>query len=193
MPKINIVSIIAPSGGGKGTIVKYLLSTYFQFCLSVSAATRAPRGTEKDGVEYWFKTPEQFMKDIKEGKLAEWEMVYEGKYYGTYKSELERINTLGKVALLDIDYKGALSIEKIYGDSVLTIGLLPPELPSTDILEERLRKRGTDPEKEITKRLIRVPEELLFITTFDHIIVNDDLQNTFAEVTKILREYGVVE
>jgi guanylate kinase len=190
--KKDIVCIIAPSGCGKGTIVKYLLNTYVRFCLSISATTRSPRGNEKDGVEYWFKTLEQFKQDIEDEKLVEYVKVYEGKYYGTYKSELERIKNLGKIALLDIDYEGALLIEKEYGDRVLTIGLLPPGLPSTDILEKRLRKRGSDNDNDIIQRLIRVPKELLYITTFDHVIVNDDLQETYHQVDQVLEENGII-
>lgn len=196
MPMKNqkkILSIIAPSGGGKGTIVKYLLEKYPHiFSLSISATTRAPRGQEKDGVEYYFTLLGKFEKDIKARKFVEYAEVYPGKFYGTYKSEIARINDLGKIPVLDIDYKGAQSVHKIYNEAALTIGLLPPGLPDLSILENRLRARGTETEEKIQERIMRVPEEILHITLHDHVIVNDVLEETYKNVEKILRMYDLI-
>lgn len=197
-----MLSMIAPSGGGKGTVVKYLLQKYpDMFALSVSATTRNPRPGEIEGVHYYFVSPEQFKKDIKSRRFVEYEEVYEDKFYGTYKDEIQRINDLGKVVIFDIDYKGATSIQRLYPDETLVIGLLPPGLPSLDILEKRLRDRELKDvhllssedlqkkESDLQKRLIRVPEEILHITMHEHVIVNDILEQTLLQVEDVLRMY----
>lgn len=188
--KITNVCLISPSGGGKGTVKKYLLTKYTErFLESISGASRLPRGDEKDGVDYYFRTPQQFQQDITDNKFAEWEMVYEGKYYGTYKSELERIASLGKVALFDIDYKGAFSIADAYPTTTLIIGILPP---SIDILEERLRNRKTDSEEDIQKRLLRAPEEITKIQQLQHYVINTTENHLFADIEAILRQYAII-
>jgi guanylate kinase len=191
MKKIIQVCLIAPSGGGKGTLKRLLLALKEDlFIESISGASRLPRGDEKNGIDYYFRTPEQFKQDINDGKFAEWEMVYEGKYYGTYIFELQRIADLGKVALLDIDYKGAHSIAELYSDSTLIIGILPPSL---EVLEERLRARETDTEDAIKERLARAKEEITIIQQLDHIIINNTPEQMFADALKILKQHGLVK
>ncbi|MEY4703211.1 MAG: hypothetical protein RIR96_1108, partial [Bacteroidota bacterium] len=142
----KILIITAPSGAGKSTITKRLMETFPALSFSISAATRAPRGDEKNGVEYYFITPDEFKQKIKENAFAEWEMVYEGKYYGTYKSEIERIWKNGQTPILDIDVKGALHIHQLYPGQTLSIFIEPP---SIDELKKRLRERGTENEDGI--------------------------------------------
>jgi guanylate kinase len=181
--------LVSPSGGGKGTVKKYLLEEHGDaFMESISGASRLPRGNEKEGIDYYFRTVEQFQQDIADDKFAEWEMVYEGKYYGTYKSEIDRIAGLGKIALFDIDYKGAQSIATAYPDTTLILGILPPSL---EALEERLRARGTESEDDIQKRLRRAPEEIKIINQLDHVVVNYSLSQLFAEVDEILKQYEI--
>lgn len=188
---ITNVCLVSPSGGGKGTVKKYLLDVYKDvFAESISGTSRLPRGNEKDGVDYYFRTVEQFQQDIADNKFAEWEMVYEGKYYGTYKHEIERIVHEGKIVLFDIDYKGAQSILAAYPTSTLILGILPPSL---EVLEERLHARSTDSEDDIQKRLTRAPEEIAIINKLDHVVVNHSREQLFADVDTVLQQYGIVK
>ena len=140
-PEQKIIIITAPSGAGKTSITRHLLAKYPQLAFSISAATRAPRAHEKDGVDYYFLSLEAFKQKIQHNEFAEWEMVYEGKYYGTLKSELERIWTAGQIPLLDIEVKGAIHFQERYPRLLLTLFIEPP---SVDELRRRLEMRGTE-------------------------------------------------
>lgn len=176
--KNKIIIITAPSGAGKTSITKYLLNKFPQLVFSISAATRSPRGTEKDGVDYYFISADAFKQKINEEAFAEWEMVYEGKYYGTLKSELQRIWSNNCVPVLDIDVKGAIHVQQQYGDNVLSIFIEPP---SVDELKKRLEKRGTETPESITTRLNKAAYEISFKHHFNKIIINDDLNKACAE------------
>ena len=185
------LAIIAPSGTGKSSIIAHLIKHFpDKFALSVSAATRNPRGTEVHGVDYYFIALEQFKQDIEDNKFVEWEMVYEGKYYGTYHSEIKRINDMEKVALLDIDVKGAKKVESQYGDEAITIVIDPPSL---DELRKRLETRATDKAADIADRLQKAPAEIEEMRMFKHHVVNDDLNVACAAVIHILEQEGVLE
>lgn len=185
------LAIIAPSGTGKSSIIAYLIKTFPHiFALSISAATRNPRGVEVHGIHYYFVSLEQFKQDIADGKFFEWEMVYEGKYYGTYHSEIQRINDSGKIVLLDIDVKGAKTIASQYGDQALTIVIDPPSLEE---LRNRLDKRKTDTPEQIADRLQKAPAEIEEMRVFKHHIVNDDFDTACAAVIQILKHEGVLE
>lgn len=176
--KNKIIIITAPSGAGKTSITKYLLNKFPQLVFSISAATRSPRGTEKDGVDYYFISADAFKQKINEEAFAEWEMVYEGKYYGTLKSELQRIWSNNCVPVLDIDVKGAIHVQQQYGDNVLSIFIEPP---SVDELKKRLEKRGTETPESIATRLNKAAYEISFKHHFNKIIINDDLNKACAE------------
>ena len=185
------LAIIAPSGTGKSSIIAHLIKHFpDKFALSVSAATRNPRGTEVHGVDYYFIELEQFKQDIEDNKFVEWEMVYEGKYYGTYHSEIKRINDMEKVALLDIDVKGAKKVESQYEDEAITIVIDPPSL---DELRKRLETRGTDKAVDIEDRLQKAPAEIEEMRMFKHHVINDDLNVACAAVIHILKQEGVLE
>lgn len=176
--KNKIIIITAPSGAGKTSITKYLLNKFPQLVFSISAATRSPRGTEKDGVDYYFISADAFKQKINEEAFAEWEMVYEGKYYGTLKSELQRIWSNNCVPVLDIDVKGAIHVQQQYGDNVLSIFIEPP---SVDELKKRLEKRGTETPESIATRLNKAAYEISFKHHFNKTIINDDLNKACAE------------
>ncbi len=171
----------APSGGGKTTIVRILNKKYPQTVISVSATTRPMRPGEKEGVDYFFLTKEAFEKGIIQGKFLEYEQVH-GNYYGTLKEVVDAHIKQGKVVLFDIDVNGALSIKKQYPNAIL-IFLKPP---SEDVLVKRLKNRRTEDEKSIQKRLDRLPYEYKIAEKFDHIIINDDLDETIAKIEKFI-------
>lgn len=184
------LAIIAPSGTGKSSIIAFLIKTFPHiFALSISAATRNPREVEVHGVDYYFVALEQFKQDIADGKFVEWEMVYEGKYYGTYHAEVQRINDLGKIVLLDIDVKGAKSIESQYGNKAMTIVIDPPSL---DELRIRLEKRGTETPDQIEDRMQKAPAEIEEMRKFEHHVVNDNLDSACAALVNILKQEGVL-
>jgi guanylate kinase len=170
----KILIITAPSGAGKSTIANRLMNAFPSLAFSVSAATRAPRGNEKNGVEYYFISTEEFKQKIKEQAFAEWEMVYEGKYYGTYNSEIERIWNNNQTPVLDIDVKGALHIKQMYPNQTCSIFIEPP---SVDVLKTRLKNRGTETEDGINTRINKAEYELSFKNHFDKVILNDNLEN----------------
>jgi guanylate kinase len=183
----RIVIITAPSGAGKTTITRHLLDRYpDKLAFSVSAATREPRGKEVDGQDYHFMTAQRFRELIEEGAFLEWEMVYEGKYYGTLMSEVERIWTSGRAPMLDIDVKGAMRVMEQHRPICLSIFIKPPSLQE---LERRLRQRGTDPEDSIRMRLEKADFEMSYADRFDHVIVNDDLQTALASVETIIGDF----
>lgn len=170
----KILIITAPSGAGKSTIANRLMNAFPSLAFSVSAATRAPRGNEKNGIEYYFISTEEFKQKIKEQAFAEWEMVYEGKYYGTYNSEIERIWNNNQTPVLDIDVKGALHIKQMYPNQTYSIFIEPP---SVDVLKTRLKNRGTETEDGINTRINKAEYELSFKNHFDKVILNDNLEN----------------
>ncbi len=179
MMKGKVFIFSAPSGAGKSTVVNYLLGQYpQQFEFSVSATSRAPRGEEKDGVEYYFISAERFRELIAQDAFVEYEEVYEDRFYGTLKSEVDRIWKEGKIIIFDVDVKGGVSLKKYFGDAARSVLIVPP---SMEILEQRLRERGTDSEEAITERLAKARWELDFAAgKFDRELVNDRLDNTFA-------------
>jgi len=183
----KIIIITAPSGAGKTSITRYLLDKYpEQLAFSVSAATRPPRSHEKDGVDYYFLSLDDFQQKIQHNEFAEWEMVYEGKYYGTLKSELKRILKLGKTPLLDIEVKGAIHIQKQYWGSSLSLFIEPP---SVDELRRRLETRGTETEESLRARVNKAAYEISFKQHFDKIIVNDKLENACRQADEAVRTF----
>jgi guanylate kinase len=189
MPSVQhkIIIITAPSGAGKTSITKYLLKTFpDKLGFSVSAATRQPRSYEQNGKDYYFISTEEFLQKIQHDEFAEWEMVYEGKYYGTLKSELQRIWNDNKIPLLDIDVKGAIHVLQQYRDHCLSLFIQPP---SIDELRKRLESRGTESAESLQARLNKSAYELSFHDHFDHIIVNDDLDKACKEAATIINKF----
>jgi guanylate kinase len=183
----KIIIITAPSGAGKTSITRYLLENYpANLAFSVSAATRSPRSYEKDGEDYYFMSLEAFKQKILHNEFVEWEMVYEGKYYGTLKSELDRIWKAGKTPLLDIEVKGAIHIREQYPHSTLALFIEPP---SVDELRRRLEMRGTETVESLLARVNKAAYEISFKHHFDRIIVNDDLQKACREAESAIREF----
>jgi len=182
----KIVIITAPSGAGKTSITHHLLNSFPRLSFSVSAATRQPRGNEQDGVDYYFMSLDDFREKIKNKEFAEWEMVYEGKYYGTLKSELKRIWSLEKVPVLDIDVKGAIHVQKQYPENTISIFIEPP---SVDELKKRLESRGTETSESLAARLSKASYEISFKDQFDHMIINSDLEKACLEAENVIRDF----
>jgi guanylate kinase (EC 2.7.4.8) len=170
----KLVIFSAPSGSGKSTIINYLLTQNLNLHFSISATSRSPRGNEKDGVEYYFLTPEQFRAKINEGEFLEYEEVYTDKFYGTLKSEVERILNEGNNVVFDVDVVGGCNIKNYYGDKALSIFIQPP---SIEALRDRLVGRGTDSMDVIENRLTKASFEMSFASKFDKVIINDNLEN----------------
>ncbi|MDE6697041.1 MAG: guanylate kinase [Muribaculaceae bacterium] len=186
MKKGKIIVLSAPSGTGKSSIIKKLLEyPELNLGFSVSATSRAPRGTEQHGVEYYFISHEEFKRRADAGEFVEWEEVYPGTCYGTLKSEVQRVTDEGKNLIMDIDVKGGINVKKCFGEQAITIFILPP---SKEELERRLRGRGTDAEDVIKKRLDKADFELSFASQFDVRVVNDDLDRAVEKVKKIIIE-----
>ena len=182
----KVIILTAPSGAGKTSITRFLLANYPQLAFSVSATTRAPRGAEQDGVDYHFMSPAAFETHIKQNDFLEYEMVYEGLYYGTLKSELERIWTEGKMPILDIDVKGAIAIQKQLGDQALSIFILPP---SIEVLKERLTKRNTDSEEKMQMRLDKAAYEISFSDQFNAVVKNEVLDTACEETASLIQGF----
>lgn len=182
----KIIIITAPSGSGKSTLVKRLLEAVPELSFSISACTRSPRGSEKNGVEYYFLSVEAFKQHIQQDDFIEWEMVYEGKYYGTLKTEIDRIIKEHHIPLVDIDVKGALKVQKQYQSNALSIFIKAPNL---EILKERLIKRGTDTPDSIQERLEKASEELTFASAFNNILINDDLQEASKALIQLVKSF----
>lgn len=180
----KIIVITAPSGSGKTTLVKQLMLQFPQLSFSVSACTRSARAGEIEGQDYYFLTLETFKGLLKQDAFIEWEMVYEGKYYGTLRTELDRIWNEEKVPLVDIDVKGALSVQSKYPEITTTIFI---KAPSLEILRERLQNRGTETEATLKERVDKAAYELEFAPQFDHILVNDHLETAVTELANIVR------
>jgi guanylate kinase len=183
----KLIIIAAPSGSGKTSVVRHLLEVmpdHVEF--SISCATREPRNYERNEVDYYFISVEEFKKKIEEDAFVEWEMVYTGKYYGTLKSELKRIWKLEKAPLLDVDVKGGINIQEQYPTSSLSLFIQPP---SIEELEKRLKARGTETEGSLKSRLNKAAYELTFQDRFDHVIVNDKLERACKEAEELVRKF----
>ena len=180
------VIISAPSGAGKTTIVRHLLSEFPGLEFSVSACSRPKRGKEEEGKDYYFITTDQFRDKISRDEFIEWQEVYPGSYYGTLKSEMDRIWSEGKTPIFDVDVFGGINLKKYFGDTALAIFIQPP---SREELENRLRHRGTENEKNIQTRLNKVDKELTYAGTFDRIIVNDEFPSSSSKVTELVAEF----
>lgn len=184
-PKLIIIA--APSGAGKTSVTRHLLKTLpGELAFSISCATRQPRSHEKDGVDYYFISAGEFRARIEKDEFVEWEMVYEGKYYGTLKSELQRIWEQQKAPLLDVDVQGGINIQQQYPTRSLSLFIEPP---SIDELEKRLRARGTETEESLQARLSKASYELSFKQQFDRVILNDTLERACAEAEAVVREF----
>ncbi len=179
----KLIIFSAPSGSGKTTIVHSLCERFPQLEFSVSATSRAPRGAERDGVDYYFMTPEEFERACAEERFVEWEEVYAGTRYGTLRSEMERIWAKGNVILFDVDVKGGVRLKEIFGDSALSVFVMPP---SIEELRRRLVGRGTDSPEAIERRIAKAEYELSFAPRFDRVVVNDDLRTAVEETAAIV-------
>ena len=183
----KVIIFSAPSGSGKSTIVNHILSLYPELEFSISATSRAPRGNERNGREYWFYSEEEFRKMIAEGKFVEYEEVYSGSFYGTLKSELDRIWGKGHVIIFDVDVKGGVNLKKYFRDQALSVFI---QAPSVSCLRERLLHRGTDSIEAIDKRVAKAAEEIEFARgKFDFILVNEELGKAFDEADKIVGDF----
>lgn len=182
----KIVIFSAPSGSGKTTLVRWLLAQGLNLSFSVSATSRAPRPNEHNGVDYFFLSPDEFRQKIQEDAFLEWEEVYTDKYYGTLRSEVDRMLSEGRNVLLDIDVKGGLNIKRQYGDTSLSVFIKPP---SIEILRERLERRGTDPASVIQERVDKASWELSFAPSFDITLINDELERAKFRCLEMVREF----
>lgn len=180
----KVMVFSAPSGAGKTTIVTHLLKTFNKLEFSVSATSRAPRGQEVDGKDYYFLSVKEFKKRIKNGEFVEYEEVYPGSFYGTLKSEVERIWAKGNVIMFDVDVKGGVSIKRIFGEKAFTVFIMPPSL---EVMEKRLRARGTDSEEAIKTRVAKAAEEMTYAAKFDAVLVNDVLEESFEKAERLVK------
>jgi guanylate kinase len=176
MNKVLIFS--APSGSGKSTIVNHILGLHPEIEFSVSATSRAPRGEEKDGVEYFFYSADIFRLLVRDDKFVEYEEVYPDRFYGTLKAEVNRIWARGHVIIFDVDVKGGVNLKKYFGDQALSVFI---QAPSVEVLRERLVNRGTDSAEDIEKRVAKAAEEMTYAPKFDKVLINDDLATAFSE------------
>lgn len=184
--KKKVIIFSAPSGSGKSTIVNYLLKKELGLEFSISATCRAPRGEEKHGIEYYFFSTDEFKQRIEKDDFLEWEEVYPGCFYGTLKSELERIWKAGHAVVFDVDVVGGVNIKKIFGDQALAIFV---KAPSVEILRRRLIDRGTDSMENIEQRVAKAEYEMTFADKFDVVIVNDNLEMALAGAEKAVRDF----
>ena len=183
----KVIIFSAPSGAGKSTIVNHLLKIHPELEFSISATSRAPRGQEQHGVEYYFFTADEFRQMISEDKFVEYEEVYAGSFYGTLRSEVERIWAKGNVIIFDIDVQGGVNLKRIFGEQAFSIFI---QAPSVEILRERLINRQTDTPEAIEKRVAKAASEMEFAAgKFDHVLVNDDLETAFAEAERVVGDF----
>jgi len=180
--------VSAPSGSGKSTIVQWLMKEHPELKLyfSISCTSRAPRGSEQNGVEYFFLTPEEFRDRIANREFLEYEEVYQDRFYGTLKAQVERQREAGQNVVFDVDVKGGINIKKYYGDEALSLFIQPP---SVEELRKRLVGRATDTAEAIEERLAKAEYEMTFASQFDHIIVNDDLEIAKQETLKLVKAF----
>ncbi|MBO5549505.1 MAG: guanylate kinase [Prevotella sp.] len=188
MTKGKMLIVSAPSGSGKSTIVNWLMKEHPELKLyfSISCTSRAPRGTEQNGVEYFFLTPEEFRQRIENNEFLEYEEVYENRFYGTLKQQVENQRNQGQNVVFDVDVKGGVNIKKYYGDEALSLFIQPP---SVEELRKRLVGRATDTQEAIEERLAKAEYELTFASQFDRIIVNDDLETAKQEALQVVKEF----
>ena len=186
--KGKLIIVSAPSGSGKSTIVNWLMQDHPELNLyfSISCTSRAPRGEEKDGVEYFFLTPEAFKEKIKNNEFLEYEEVYENRFYGTLKAQVERQREAGQNVVFDVDVKGGVNIKKHYGKKALSLFIQPP---SIEELRRRLEGRGTDTQEAIEQRIAKAAYELTFAPKFDRVVVNDDLETAKQETFNIINDF----
>jgi guanylate kinase len=184
--KEKVIIFSAPSGSGKSTVVKHLLDTFDCFELSVSCTSRAPRGVEQHGREYYFITPEEFRALIAEDAFVEHEEVYNGVFYGTLKKEVRRIWDAGHAILFDVDVKGGVNLKRYFGDKALSVFV---QAPSVEVLRERLVKRATDSTEFIEERVRKAAEEMTYAPKFDYRLVNDDLQTCLDEADRLITDF----
>ncbi len=182
----KILIFSAPSGSGKSTLVNHLLSLGIPLGFSISATSRAPRGAEQHGKEYYFLSVEDFRQRVANDEFVEYEEVYEGCFYGTLKSELDRVWSEGKCIVFDVDVVGGVNIKKMFGDKALSIFVQPP---SVDELRRRLEGRGTDSKEKIEHRLAKADYELGFASQFDKVIINDDLARAKSDVEAVVKAF----
>ena len=183
----KVIIFSAPSGAGKSTIVNYLLGQYPELEFSISATSRAPRGQEQHGVEYYFFSADEFRKLIAEDSFVEYEEVYAGSFYGTLKSEVDRIWAKGHTIIFDIDVQGGVNLKKFFGEKALSVFI---QAPSVEILRKRLIGRGTDTDEAIERRVAKAASEMEFAEgKFDYVLINDDLQTAKAEADKVIGDF----
>ena len=182
----KVVIFSAPSGSGKSTVVNHILPLHPEMEFSVSATSRDPRGTEQDGVEYLFYSAGIFRELVKMDKFVEYEEVYTDKYYGTLKSEVNRIWSKGRVIIFDVDVKGGVNLKKYFGGQALSIFI---QAPSVEVLRERLVNRGTDSPEAIEARVAKAAEEMTYAGKFDYILVNDDLETALKEAEQVVDKF----
>lgn len=186
--KGKLIIVSAPSGSGKSTIVRWLMEQHPELKLyfSVSCTSRQPRGTEQDGVDYFFLQPDEFRQKIANGEFLEYEEVYTDHFYGTLKAQVERQREAGQNVVFDVDVKGGVNIKKYYGDEAMSLFIQPP---SVEELRRRLEGRATDTPEAIQQRLDKAEYELTFAPKFDHIVVNDDLETAKQEALRLLKDF----
>ena len=182
----KLVIFSAPSGSGKTTIVRELLKRYDCFEFSISATSRQPRGQEQNGVDYYFMSNDEFKVRVARDEFVEWEEVYAGTCYGTLKSEMERIWAKGNTIFFDVDVMGGINLKRLFGEDACSVFIMPP---SVEELERRLRGRGTDAEEVIQKRIAKAEFELSKAPEFDHVVINDVLEDAVNEVSAIISQF----
>ncbi len=185
--KGKIIILSAPSGSGKSTIIQSIISDpELNLGFSISATSRAPRGAEQNGREYYFLTPDEFHSKAERGEFVEWEEVYAGTCYGTLVSEVERVTGSGRNLIMDVDVKGGVNIKKQFGDKALSLFIMPP---SVEELNRRLRARATDSEEKITQRIGKAEYEMTFAPEFDHTVINDKLEEAVKHVRDLILNF----
>ena len=184
----KLIIFCAPSGSGKSTLVQWLMAEHpeLRLAFSISCTSRPPRGTERDGVEYFFLTPEDFKQKIANGEFLEYEEVYQDRFYGTLKSQVDSQTQRGENVLLDVDVKGGCNIKEHYGSRAMSVFIQPP---SVDELRRRLLSRGTDSAEAIEERVAKAAYELTFAPRFDHVVINDNLEEAKAEVLRLVAQF----
>lgn len=182
----KLVIFSAPSGSGKSTIINYLMQQHLNLAFSISATSRPPRGTEQNGVEYFFLSPEEFKEGIANNEFVEYEEVYPGRFYGTLKSQVEKQLAEGQNIIFDVDVVGGCNIKRFYGDRALSVFIQPP---SIEELRKRLEGRGTDSPETINSRIAKAEFELSYAPKFDIVVVNDQLEKAEAQTLEAIRNF----